>query len=121
MEKLVEKHHKSVEMIRTMNNQMRENAIKSLGEVFVNARNYTLGHTKEMIDNENEIETLTKQLQINAVQLSKESKQWNQSVKRLEDSLAELGNLEIVAKTMEDNLNQIDTAVRKLIMERKSN
>ncbi|ELP94921.1 hypothetical protein EIN_250150 [Entamoeba invadens IP1] len=118
MESIVAEHRNMSEKLRAENCLLREKASRSLGELMVNTRNNSIVPVAKLIDNETEIEALTKQLQINAIALSKQTRQWTQSIKNLEDTLNELGNLEIVGKTMETNLNEIDNAVRKLVTEK---
>ncbi|KAL7715493.1 Uncharacterized protein QTN25_007113 [Entamoeba marina] len=114
MEKIIEEHRKITEQLRNENCSLREKAAKSLGNTITNTRNQTVGHVATLVANEAEIEILTKQLQFSAITLSKQTKQWNASIKKLGDTLAELGNLEIVGKTMEEELNEVDSVVRRI-------
>lgn len=120
MEKIIEQHRLTTEKLRNENCALREKASKSLGETIVNTRNISVARVAPLIANQNEIEALTKQLQINAVALSKQTKQWTNSIKKLQATLAELGNLEIVGKSMENQLNEIDSVVRRIIVERNN-
>ena len=116
MEEIINQHRQLTEELILENAQLKEKATKSLSELVINTRNKTLKEVTPLIDNKDEIESLLKQLQTNTQQLSKQTKQWMTSIKKLEDTIVDLKNLDQVGQKMETELNEIDLAVRKLLL-----
>ena len=116
MEEIINQHRQLSEELALENAQLKEKATRSLSELIINTRNKTLKEVTVLIDNKDEIETLLKQLQSNTQQLSKQTKQWMTSIKKLEDTIVDLKNLDQVGQKMETELNEIDLAVRKLLL-----
>ncbi|EDR23953.1 hypothetical protein EDI_256130 [Entamoeba dispar SAW760] len=116
MDSIIRSHRLSTETLRAENARLRLNASNALSELMINTRNNSISSLHPLLSNLSEIQTLNKQLQLNAVQLSKQTKHWSLSITKLQDTLNELGNLEIVGQTMESQLNDIDSAIRNLIL-----
>ena len=116
MEEIINKHKQLNEELREENTQLKQKASKSLGELMTNTRNKTVEPTIQLIEHKNEIDNLTKEIQTSLIELSKQIKQWNNNVKKFEESLNEINNIESIGRSMETQINEIDIAVRNLVL-----
>ena len=116
MEEIINQHRQLTQELMEENAQLKEKASKSLSEMMINARNKSVKDVSILIENRQEIDQLVKQLQMNTQQLSKQIKQWSVSIKKLEETMNDLKNLDQVGQKMETEMNEIDLAIRKLLM-----
>ena len=116
MEEIINQHRQLTKELMQENTQLREKTSKSLGEMLINTRNQPVKDVTLLIENKQEIEQLSKQLQLNTQQISKQIKQWSISIKKLEETMNDMKNIGEIGQQMETDMKEIDRAIRKLLL-----